>query len=80
MTSHVSTDNPISHRYPPVVGTRELVNKCTPVGGICDLVGKNVYPLDDPELHRKKGIMPKTCPNSPIEKVGLVYKYTLVGV
>ena len=26
-TSHVPTYNPISYRYPPVVGTRQLVHK-----------------------------------------------------
>ena len=80
MTRLVSTDNPISHRYPPVVGTRELVNKYTPVGVIIDLVGEIDTPVDDHALHRGKGNISKTCPNPPIEKVGLVHKDTPVGV
>ncbi|KAI0242196.1 hypothetical protein LSAT2_014424, partial [Lamellibrachia satsuma] len=33
MTNHVSTDSPISCRYPPVSEKWELVHKYTPVGG-----------------------------------------------
>ena len=47
---------------------------------ISDLVGEIDTPVDDPALHREKGNMPKTCTNPPIEKVGLVHKYTPVGV
>ena len=40
MTSHVSTDDPISCLYPPVSGKRELVQKYTPANVISDLVGE----------------------------------------
>ena len=43
------------------------------------LLEKLIY-LDDPALQREKGNMPKTCPNHPVEKVGLVSIYTPVGV
>ena len=41
---------------------------------------EKLIPLDDPALHREQGNMPETCTNPPIEKVGLVHKYTPVGV
>lgn len=37
MISHVGTDNPISHKYPPVIETCKLVKN---VGVICNLVGE----------------------------------------
>ena len=85
VTSHVSTDNPISYRYPPVsslvhppIEKVGLVHKYIPVGVKHELVQEKYDSLDGPTLHQQNGNKPKAHPEKMVVKEKL--KQTISSV